>query len=70
MSKKRQAIVLVADGEFKRPAARKRKRKKVLCEEDYVEALEKIITRDFYPDLPKIRTQHEVWTSRMFGGNV
>ncbi|KAF8788696.1 Splicing factor ESS-2 like protein [Argiope bruennichi] len=36
----------------------KRKAKKILSEEDYTEQMEKIITRDFFPDLPKLKAQN------------
>ena len=32
---------------------------KVLDEDEYTDKMEKIIVRDFYPDLPKLREQHE-----------
>lgn len=38
---------------------RKKPKKEVISEETYVEGIEKIIQRDFYPDLPKLRTQLE-----------
>ncbi|KFM76764.1 Protein DGCR14, partial [Stegodyphus mimosarum] len=37
----------------------RRKKKKILSEEEYTEQMEKIITRDFFPDLPKLKAQNE-----------
>lgn len=38
-------------------------RKKILSEEEYTEKMEKIITRDFFPDLPKLKAQNEYLTA-------
>lgn len=35
-----------------------RSKKKILSEEEYTEKMEKIITRDFFPDLPKLKAQN------------
>ena len=45
---------------FKKPSIPKPKpKRKVLVEEEYVSALEKIIVRDFCPELLKLRAQYE-----------
>ena len=44
--------------QFKAPKPLKPKRR-ILEEEEFVSALESIITRDFFPNLPKLQAQHE-----------
>lgn len=48
---------------FKAPRSRKRHKLKVLDEDDYVSAIEKIIRRDFFPELPKLEAQHSYLTA-------
>ncbi len=45
------------------PAKRQRPKRKVLDEDSFVHSIERIVERDFYPDLPKLRAQHEYLTA-------
>ncbi|XP_055844887.1 splicing factor ESS-2 homolog [Episyrphus balteatus] len=46
--------------EFKKPTIpKKRNKPKILTEEKYIEELSKIIQRDFFPDLDKLRAQND-----------
>ncbi|KAF5290102.1 hypothetical protein FQA39_LY14883 [Lamprigera yunnana] len=50
-----------ADKVFKKPTniPKKRAKQKVLDEETYIEEMGKIIQRDFFPDLEKLKAQHD-----------
>jgi protein DGCR14 len=53
------STALISPSSTSPPPAKKVKREKVLDEDTYVDALNEIIQRDFFPDLPKLRTQLE-----------
>lgn len=50
-----RTVALLSDDPY-RPN-RPKKRAKVLDEDDFVDSLQTIIERDYYPDLPRIRTK-------------
>ncbi|KAK5638194.1 hypothetical protein RI129_012489 [Pyrocoelia pectoralis] len=53
--------LIQADLIFKKPTnvPRKRTKQKILDEESYIEEMGKIIQRDFFPDLEKLKAQHD-----------
>ena len=53
---KSRSVVLLSDDPY-RPKRPRRAPSTVLDEDAYVDALQTIIERDFYPDLPRIRTK-------------
>jgi hypothetical protein len=44
-------------------SARKRAAQTVLPEDDYVDAMARIVERDFFPELPRLRLKHAYYTA-------
>ena len=54
---------LVSADTFTKPNGPAKKKRKVLDEDEYLEKIEKIIERDFFPDVPKLKAQFAYQTA-------